>query len=438
MSFGLVQKDSSFTSIRTTTSASAKMATGYFAANVRQVGALLQLEQSPENWVTVPVLRVPTAQIGPGISEGPILEQNYLNQNAISADGTYIAFATREEIGTVTYSYVNVYRVRNNVPMLSLSASLDYDNYPGFLLNAIALSGEGRILAAAAFDYVNIFRNQFEGWIGVVQLTGTGDASVLVNGFGTSMQLSGDGKTLVVGAPFTTSVPGGVPTGCLFVFQETSLDVWVQQGTQLMPTGYTGAFGAYLGTSLALSSDGSTIVAGGQTDNDDIGSVWIYKRQTPGQYIQFGAKISAPFPLTSLFGYSVALNGDGNILAVSYATVNTEVAIYVLGTLGYALTSVIPKSPLMVNNNGGSNDTISLSYSGDVLLTNFQRNNFPAGASWVYTQGATVGTYEFNGPLYGPVGDTAFGTQSVLSTDGASTGRCTALISSSTNVYLFK
>jgi hypothetical protein len=52
---------------------------------------------------------------------------------------------------------------------------------------------------------------------------------------------------------------------------------FVQQA-KLVGTGVVG-FGAFQGTSVALSADGNTAIMGGPEDNDFIGAVWVFTRR---------------------------------------------------------------------------------------------------------------------------------------------------------------
>lgn len=77
-------------------------------------------------------------------------------------------------------------------------------------------------------------------------------ASVIA--FGSSVALSGDGNTALIGAPNANS-----GYGAAYVFTRTGT-TWSQQ-QQLTFTGHQGSSPAY-GTSVALSSDGTTAAVG--------------------------------------------------------------------------------------------------------------------------------------------------------------------------------
>ena len=128
------------------------------------------------------------------------------------------------------------------------------------------------------------------------KLTGAGQ-------FGYSVAVSAAGNTALIGAPFDGDV------GAAWVFTRSG-QTWTQQGSKL--TGAGGAFDPAFGAAVALSSDGNTALIGGPEDNADAGAAWVFTRS--GQtWAQQGSKLTGSGPCTqSLFGWSVALSGEGN------------------------------------------------------------------------------------------------------------------------------
>jgi hypothetical protein len=169
---------------------------------------------------------------------------------------------------------------------------------------------------------------------------GTGEAYSGVNTgeFGSAVALSPAGDTVLIGA-FGDS-PGGNESelGAAWVFTRSGTR-WSQQGSKLNadcttactgPNG-TGASGmGWLGSSVALSSDGNTALLGAPADGSGAGAAWVFTR-AGGAWSQQGAKLVAdcvPGPVTCTgpngtgevngsdnggeFGSSVALTADGD------------------------------------------------------------------------------------------------------------------------------
>ena len=145
--------------------------------------------------------------------------------------------------------------------------------------------------------------------------------------FGNAVVLSGDGNTLAVGANFNDGV--GLNSGSVYVFRQDE-DGWRQQ-ENLRPAEQDG--GDQFGVSLSLSGDGNTLAVGahGEDSNatgidgsqlDDSasasGAAYVYRFDGVAGSWRLDAYVKAPNThLSDFFGWRVALNGGGDILAVS-------------------------------------------------------------------------------------------------------------------------
>ena len=87
---------------------------------------------------------------------------------------------------------------------------------------------------------------------------------------GQSVAVSGDGYTMVSGAPGVNSF-----IGALWIFTRSG-NAWLQQGPPLYAP--VGAGSIDLGTAVAISYDGNTVVAGGPIYNLQTGGAWVYTR----------------------------------------------------------------------------------------------------------------------------------------------------------------
>jgi hypothetical protein len=139
--------------------------------------------------------------------------------------------------------------------------------------------------------------------------------------FGWSIALSGDGNTLAVGAWAESSDATGIngdqssnsaPTsGAVYVLIRNG-NVWSQQAyVKASNPDPTDSFGC----SVALATDGTTLAVGAYYE-DSTGAAYVFARSGNTWSQQAYAKASNA-EAADLFGFSVALSGDGNILAVS-------------------------------------------------------------------------------------------------------------------------
>jgi hypothetical protein len=226
---------------------------------------------------------------------------------------------------------------------------------------------------------------------------------------GSSVALSADGSTAIVGGPNDNSEEGAA---------------WVSSltGNVKLPLG-TGAVGnAFQGWSVALSADGNTAILGGLFDDADAGSVWIFT-QSGGVWTQQGAKL---FGLGAVGkasqGYSVALSADGNTAVVGGPNDNSDAgATWVFTRSSGVWTPGGTKLPLGTGAVGAAEQgySVALSADGNTAIVGGPDDNSLAGAAWVFTRSGSVWTQQ--GPKLfgtGAVGAASQGTSVALSADG--------------------
>jgi len=132
--------------------------------------------------------------------------------------------------------------------------------------------------------------------------------------FGSSVALSSDGNTAIVGA-YGDNVGSNADQGSATVFTRSG-GVWTQQQTI---TQTDGAGSDYFGISVALSSDGNTAIVGAY--GDDVGSIvnqgsaTVFTR-SGGVWTQQQTITQTGGAANDLFGVSVALSSDGNTAIV--------------------------------------------------------------------------------------------------------------------------
>ncbi len=126
-------------------------------------------------------------------------------------------------------------------------------------------------------------------------------------GFGTSVAVSSNGRIALVGGPHDD---GG--TGAAWVFRRSG-SAWTED-LKLVPREDDGS--AEFGSSVALSSDGSTLLVGGPGEGAGSGAVWVFRR-AGASWSQSGAKVVPPKQSSGArFGASVALSSAGTAMLV--------------------------------------------------------------------------------------------------------------------------
>jgi hypothetical protein len=126
--------------------------------------------------------------------------------------------------------------------------------------------------------------------------------------FGFSVALSADGNTAIIGGCFDSA---GV--GAAWVFTRTG-DGWAQQGEKLLGSGIRDVL-ASVGTSVALSADGNTAIVGGNTDNQGVGAAWVFTRAR-GIWAPEGKLVGTNAVGEAHQGNSVAISADGSVAIV--------------------------------------------------------------------------------------------------------------------------
>jgi hypothetical protein len=300
----------------------------------------------------------------------------------------------------------------------------------GHIGHAVAVSGDGNTIAVgaqhessnargvngnqnndAAYNSgaVYVFARNGGSWMqqAYVKASNPGNS----DHFGNVVALSADGNTLAVAAFWESSSATGVngnqednsipQAGAVYVFIRKG-GAWTQQAyIKASNTGNAGEGGLpgegdQFGFSLALSDDGNTLavgapsedssasgINGNQNDNSALtaGAVYVYARSGAAWTQQAYIKSDATPMATAgdQFGYSLALNADGNTLAVG------------------------------VYDDGGSGRTVNAPIDA-------MRNG--SGAAYVFTRKGTAWTREAYLKTWNSEGGDSWGVSVALSDDG--------------------
>ena len=231
--------------------------------------------------------------------------------------------------------------------------------------------------------------------------------------FGYSMALSADGNTALIADPYDNN-----GTGAAWVFTRSS-STWTQQGSKLTGSGESGP--GYFGSSVALSSDGNTALIGGPYDNAGAGAAWAFTR-SGSTWAQQGSKLTGSGESgAGCFGYSIGLSADGNTAVIGgpydAARAGAAWAFTRSGSTwaqqGSKLTGSGESGP------GYFGYSVALSADGNTALLGGPRDNSGAGAAWPFTRSGS--TWAQQGEKLTGSGASApgyFGYSVALSADG--------------------
>ena len=200
--------------------------------------------------------------------------------------------------------------------------------------------------------------------------------------FGTSVAISGNGGAIAAGAPDMRA--GGVHYGATYVFLKPGVG-WVNTSeTQKIQ----GTAGSYHGSSVALSDDASTLVAGANGENpaggapDDTGAAHVFVRNNPGlaaSYLAAARLTPSDGVPYDIFGWTITMNGNGTTIVVgapgdSADTLRPHGAAYVFvrppagwGSPGSSLTETAKLTTSDGNGDDSLGTSVDISLDGNTI-----------------------------------------------------------------------
>jgi hypothetical protein len=261
------------------------------------------------------------------------------------------------------------------------------------------------------------------------KLVGSGAGFVIGAGQGSSVALSADGSTAILGAPSDDGILVGtlILPGASWVFTSSG-GVWTQQGSKLFGSGADAfPFSIGQGASVALSADGNTAVVGGPNDTAYAGATWVFTRgggvwtQQGSKLVGNGGIVSGGNSTSPGQGRSVALSGDGNTLIVGDTSDNNNIgAVWVFTRTGSVWTQqggkLVGTGAVGLAQQGIS---VALSGDGNTAIVGGYQDNSGAGAVWIFTRSGGVWSQQGSKLVgTGAVGLSVQGYSVALSTDG--------------------
>ena len=286
--------------------------------------------------------------------------------------------------------------------------------------SAVALSSDGNTAivgealnnssAGAAF----VFTRTGTTWSQQQRLTAS-DASGAPK-FGSSVALSADGSTAIIGGPEDDSL-----NGAAWIFTRSNT-TWTQKDSKLTPNDADPNGGEEFGYSVALSSDGTVALIGGPLDTTiHNGAAWIFTLSS-GSWGQSGNKLTPSDGTNAArFGWSVALSADGNTALIGGEEDNAFGAAWVFVQSSGNWTQ--QGSKITPTGTSGSDPqfgwSVALSKDGGTALIGGPGDNSSAGAAWVFVHHFGTTTWNQQGSkLTGGLGDNSTGLSAALSSDG--------------------
>jgi hypothetical protein len=290
---------------------------------------------------------------------------------------------------------------------------------------SVALSADGNTaLIGGSFDDTNkgaawVFTRTASTWTQRTKLTGAPGENGSAN-FGQSVALSGDGTVALVGGPADNN---GAGAAWLFT---GSGSTWVQRQEINPPDRFPASLNTIsgIGTGVALSSNGNVALIGGPQDNGNGGSVWVYTRPSQNATTWTEAKkILTPLdevsPQASGFGNAIALSSDGSTALIGGDDDGSTGAAWVFTGAGANWNE---QAKLTGNGVNGAppnfGNSVSISSDGNTAAVGANQDDGGDGAVFLFARSGANWT-QLGSRLKG-AGATrsAFGTGVALASDG--------------------
>lgn len=255
---------------------------------------------------------------------------------------------------------------------------------------SVAVSADGNTALVGGFNdaggvgAVWVYTRVAGSWVQGPKLLGSGLAGSAQ--FGLSVALSADGTTALIGGPLDA---GGF--GAAWVFTESG-GTWTQQGAKLIGSGAAGA--PRIGTSVALSADGNTALLGGPLDAGAPGATWVFTRSA-GVWTQQGGKLFGGGAAgAAQQGTSVALSADGNTAMIGGPADNGGFGATWVFVRSGTVWSQQGGKLLGGGGAGQQGAAVALSDDGNTALVGGPQDAGGFGATWVFVRSGVVWTQE--------------------------------------------
>lgn len=199
--------------------------------------------------------------------------------------------------------------------------------------------------------------------------------------FGSTVALSADGNTTVIGCSSDED------TGSIWIYVRNTSGQWAQQGNKLRGSGI--GYYAWFGASVAISADGNTIVAGGTGYNNDGGAIWVFVRNG-GVWSQQGpALVVDSIAPEANFGASVSISADGNTI-VAGSCYDGEYQIgsaWVFKRNGTTWNKPVKKlAPSDATRYAYFGAAVSISADAKTIAIGGYNDDANSGANWIFIQ----------------------------------------------------
>ena len=234
--------------------------------------------------------------------------------------------------------------------------------------------------------------------------------------FGFSVSISDDGNTVIVGARAVDTTAGNAGAAYIFTRSGTT---WSQQAKiQASDAEANDEFG----TSVSISSDGDTAIVGAYKEDTlvDSGAAYVFTR-SGSTWSQQQKLVASDAQASAEFGYSVSISSDGNtaIVGARYdgTTATNAGSAYIFTRSGttWAQQAKIQASDAQANDYFGW--SVSISSDGNTAIVGAQYED-TTGSAYIFTRSGTTWSQEVKIQASDAAASDRFGYSVSISSDG--------------------
>ena len=356
-----------------------------------------------------PVTIDPFVQVGEGFGAAEAEKADFGSSIALTPDGkTAVIGATLANAAFIfTRSRTGWKQVRKLTPSaedgtvvnfgfsVALSANGDTALVGATGETVFSAPGAGRE-AVASGEGAFVFTRFGASWRQVQMFSVQGG-----DGLGYSVALSADGKTALVGAPFEPNYELRTPrVGAAYVFSASGAS-WTRQselklvGQEVVEETELGAH-AYLGSSVALSSDGDTALIGAGGFGRYKGAAFVFTRSGSTWTQQDGKLTGDGEEGEGAFGDSVALSANGKTAVIgAYQDDGHRGSAFVFARSGSTWTQQGEKlRGTGLEGYGAFGKTVAVSADGNAALIGAPLDASGHGAVWLFKRAGSRWTQQ--------------------------------------------
>ena len=213
--------------------------------------------------------------------------------------------------------------------------------------------------------------------------------------FGDSVAISGDGQTVVVGAP-GHDINANVDQGSAYLFYKGG--GWANMTENVKLTAFDGLANDQFGGAVSINSAGGVVVVGASWDdigaNTDQGSAYVFAWSPP--FWAQSAKLTASDGLANdEFGNSVSISGDGGVVVVGAHKAPFGLApnvgtayVFVAPLLGWTdMTETTELGTVDWAHDDYFGESVAISADGNsVIVGAFYGGSIDQGAAYLFTK----------------------------------------------------